>query len=299
MTAPSTSTAFRSEHFGGIPSSFESVVTNPNSSDVSTTDTIALMTRYARDHVDSHQVQEAVHRATSFLPAKAPPAEVVQSIYDWVKNNVRFITDEEVLMAVFGKGPDAELVLTPPRLLTMPVPMGDCDCISTLLASMLIASGADVGVSFTTVAVDDKEPDRFSHVYVIATLPCGQEIPLDASHGPEMGWEVNGIYRKQVYEVSRAGECSGGNGKMIQTLGGLDGIDWGELLTTGVQTTSDIFKARYAVPPPSYRQTPEGEIVVRGSQAGITAGIMPPIQGLGTYLLLGGAALLVVMMMRR
>ncbi len=296
MATPSTVRAFTSGHFGGIPSSYAAVATNPNSSDVSTADTIALMSRYARDYAGSHQVQEAVHRATSFLPADAPIAETVQAIYDWTKKNVRFVTDEEVLLAVFGKGPDSELVLTPPRLLTMPVPMGDCDCISTLLASMLIGSGADVGVSFTTVAVDDKQPDRFSHVYVIATLPCGQEIPLDASHGPEMGWEVGRIYRKQVYEVSQAGKCGG---KMIQTLGGLDGFDWGQLLTFGAETTGNILTQRYAVPPPSYRQTPEGEITVRGRQAGVTAGIMPPIQGLGTYLLLGGAALLVVMMMRR
>ena len=86
---------------------------------------------------------------------------------------------------------------------------------------------------------------------------------------------------------------------MIQTLGGLDGFDWGQLLTFGAETTGNILTQRYGVPPPSYRQTPEGEITVRGRQAGVTAGIMPPIQGLGTYLLLGGAALLVVMMMRR
>lgn len=285
---------FDSAHFGSVPSTYSSVLTNPNSSDISTRDTIQQMVRLAKAYSTDPTVQSAVASATSYLPIDAPSSEVVEAIYDWIKANIQFVEDESVLAEVFGYGADKELLLTPPRLLTMPSPAGDCDDYSTLLASMLIGSDSNVGVSFVTVAVDDSQPNRFSHVYVLASLPCGESVPLDASHGQYPGWEAEGIYRKQVWKITGVkrhsnnsnGDCNGN--KKREGIGmipgsGLGQIDWGSLVTTGVQTTADIFKSRYGVPPPGTAITvgPGGSQVIRTGQPGVTAGIFPPLSPFG------------------
>lgn len=76
--------------------------------------------------------------------------------------------------------------------------IGDCDDFSCYLAALLKANG--IPCSFVTVGADERVPDQFSHVYVVAypVDEWGQQerLPLDASHGEYPGWEVPNQFGK-------------------------------------------------------------------------------------------------------
>ena len=78
--------------------------------------------------------------------------------------------------------------------------LGDCDDFSMYAASLLTA--LDIPCNFVTVAGDESNPNIFTHVYV-AAYPNGERVVVDASHGPECGWEVyRPSGRKQEWAVS-------------------------------------------------------------------------------------------------
>jgi hypothetical protein len=126
---------------------------------------------------------------------------VFNGIYGYVKRVVRFEDDDKVVCSYIDPGANAELLITPERLLTMPEPKGDCDDFSMLLASLVIASQEICKVYFVTVAADHNAPDEFSHVYVAVQLPSQQTFVMDGSHGPWFGWEVQNVFKKRYWEV--------------------------------------------------------------------------------------------------
>lgn len=188
------------EHFGPLPSTLGRLLTNPASTEVSTRDTVRVMSQVATRTSQHPIVLRAVHAALAPLPQDATPTEQTEAIYRWVQAHVEFVEDEEILGRIWGYRPEeAELIVEPPRLLTMPRPMGDCDDQSTLLASMLLS--LPVGVGFVTVAADPDEPERWSHVYVRVVLIDGSRLPLDVSHGSYPGWEETNVYRRKEWVV--------------------------------------------------------------------------------------------------
>ncbi len=212
------------DHFGSLPLSRRDFQTNPSNNDTSTRDTLQLMTAIARGDAGSPIVQAAAAEAIASsthgpYPNPIPP---IGGIFQWVKRHVQFVEDETVLAQVWGYGADKELLIHPSKLLTMPRPQGDCDDFSMLVASMVLASqsltGINMGVEFVTIAVDDNHPDRWSHVYTLVELEDGSRIPIDASHGEYVGWEADGVYRKQYYPVTRVKRIPG-LGRMV-VMGG-------------------------------------------------------------------------------
>jgi len=95
-----------------------------------------------------------------------------------------------------------EIPPLPRDLLALPVPVaqGDCDDYSMLAASMLLAEG--IPCAFVTVAADSRDPSQFSHVYVVSRRG-GARIPIDASHGPSVGWETPEFYRRSEWPVAQ------------------------------------------------------------------------------------------------
>ncbi len=129
-------------------------------------------------------------------------SDLARCLFWWVKKNIQFVEDEELLNQELGYGAlelDKELLISPPVLLSMPSPMGDCDDFSTLLASLLLA--CEIKCSFVTVAADGMDPYKFSHVYVRAYPNDGEAIYLDTSHGPYPGWETSRQFRKQEWPL--------------------------------------------------------------------------------------------------
>ena len=286
------------QRFGSIPSTVRTTRTNHLSNDVSTVDTVREMIRVAKQSSSDEVVGSAVQMALGNLPVSASAEDQVEAIFNWVQHNIKFVEDGEVLQELFGLDDSkADLIIAPPRLLTMPVPAGDCDCFSTLLASMLLSANKNVGVAFRTTASDSSRPNDYSHVYVVATLPCGREVPLDASHGDYAGWETSEVYRKQTYSVRKA-KCM-----PIQGLGFTlpsYAQDW---ITTGIDLTGGILTNRYGVPPVGTTiQTPEGTIVRQSSYPGFGVSTYPgtSLAGGNTWMILGvGVVALMIFMGRK
>lgn len=181
--------------------------TDPYNTDVSTADTIATMRRYAHQCACDPAVIEATAAATVPLAGGAPSdRDIANAIFYWVRGHVVFVQDEQLMYEQFGiaeENLDKELLIPPPVLLRMPVPMGDCDDFSLLVASMLLCAG--LAPFYVTVAADAQDPAKFSHVYVWVFLEDeGVMLPLDAgnrySHVPA-GWEAGRVTRKAIWRI--------------------------------------------------------------------------------------------------
>src|SRR5579883_1426692 len=79
--------------------------------------------------------------AVQNIPSRDQAGEI-QAVLDWVKQNIKF------------RGELGETVQTP--LVTLQLRGGDCDCMSTLTAALLMALGYKV--RFKTVAADPTAP---------------------------------------------------------------------------------------------------------------------------------------------
>lgn len=171
------------------------VKTNPHDSNASVADTIAIM----GSHADAASISPQVISALSAAGVSTSDSEdnKIQKIFQYVKSRVTFTEDESQLANIFAVPNSKELLITPPVLLSMPDPKGDCDDFSMLGCSMLNAAG--VKCDFVTIAADDRMPDQFTHVYCMVTTSDGRQIPFDSSHGQSVGWESPNIYKKMIW----------------------------------------------------------------------------------------------------
>jgi hypothetical protein len=211
----------------------------PNDDELATGFTMARMSQYAQQDATKEIVRRAAYEALS-----QHPESPVTAVHQWIRAHVKFRPDSEV-SRLAGLPGDPEVLIRPVDLLTMPTPEGDCDCISTLAASMLRALG--VPSAFKTAAVDPRAQQEYSHVYVMAVTPRGP-IAVDASHGPYAGWEVRPIGKTRIWAPRNAGGLG-------------DSEWWQDLLNTGLSTTASIMSSRYSVP-----QLNQGQYIQRGNQ---------------------------------
>lgn len=197
--------SFRSTAWGH-PVLVQSQRTDPHNTDVSTVATIRILRRLAHQYAADPTVQAANAEAMRALYPGAPQRDQVCAIFYWIRAAVRFIEDESLLYEELGVEPenlDKELLIVPPVLLRMPVPMGDCDDFSLLIASMAIAAG--IRPYYVTVAADAVEPRKFSHIYVCVYLADEDAyLCLDAGNrmtGIPPGWEASKVSRKAIWPI--------------------------------------------------------------------------------------------------
>jgi hypothetical protein len=133
----------------------------------------------------------------------------------WVKDRVGFRQDEQLAQPIrrLLDGDVVEVLIRPRDLAQMDSPLEDCDGFASLLPALLRAQG--IPCSFVTVAADNREPGRFSHVYA-ACYPNGKRMALDSSHGPYPGWDSI-----DSGQVTRVKEWP------------IDGPEWGSLILIG------------------------------------------------------------------
>lgn len=111
------------------------------------------------------------------------------ALWLWVKTHVKFVHDEVLIRRLLNESDHFELLISPPVLLRMRQPQGDCDDFTMLLLSFAMCCGFPARI--ITLACDRKRPGEYSHVYGAAQLSdSGLWCPLDASHGQRPGWEV-------------------------------------------------------------------------------------------------------------
>lgn len=217
----------------------------PDDDEAATGQTIALMAHYVRQDSQSPIVRRAAAEAAAAAKGNTV-ADQAAAVWEWIRAHVRFLPDS-VPAAHITKQPElSELLIRPVDLLTMPEPAGDCDDQSMLCAAMLRALGVETG--FRTVAADAAQPQFYSHVYVVAYSPSG-EIPLDCSHGPRPGWEVQPAGKVRTWRIEQ-----------MKTLGA---IDWGQLLQIGAQTGAEIAKARFGQPPAGTYIQDQNKVIYR------------------------------------
>lgn len=147
---------------------------------------------------------------------KSGTGDPVTDTYWFVKDRVGFRQDEQLAGPIrrFLDGDVVEVLIRPRDLAQMDTPLEDCDGFSSFLPALLRAQG--VPCNFVTVAADNRELGRFSHVYA-ACYPNGQRVALDSSHGPYPGWDSI-----DTGQVTRVKEWS------------IDGPDWAQLILIGV-----------------------------------------------------------------
>lgn len=266
-------------------------------SDVSTAQTVALMADAVRRCQDSPVLHSALRSIADELGARPTPRDIAAAVFAYVKRRVRFVEDADLVAACWpGQPRSSEVLIEPDALLSMAQPAGDCDDFSMLVCALLRGLGVDC--ELVTVAADAEQPERWSHVYAYALLPDGR-LSMDASHGDRPGWEAPRVYRRAVWPLTPP----------LNTLHGLDGVGavgWGGILNRAVDSSLNVFEARYGGPRPGlYQQTgPDGSSVTFRQQPGASSFSFPTSQispaaggdlmiwALGGLIVIGGLAML-------
>lgn len=200
-TLPPLSGITEHPDLGRLPYLIEEV---PDDPDQQVAQVIGKMRKQSRLGAQSPIVQEDVYRAWQSDDALA-------DTFEYLKRDggrgMRFVRDEITALpfsrfenAPGGWRPFVEAIVTPEHLASCANPQGDCDCFCTYGAAHLKVR--DVPCSYATVAADDIDPYMFSHVYLVAYPKsgpyAGMRVPMDLSHGPELGWEVPNRFGRLV-----------------------------------------------------------------------------------------------------
>ena len=170
--------------------------------EAATAQTVKVMCSHVRDTWNDTAVHGAATAA--LLEAGAPFADrrrIAGCVWDWIKRNITFETDESQLSRLLGRQDELELLISPAVLLRARRPAGDCDDFTMLACSMLQSLG--VPALIKTFKCDRSEPWRWSHVCAAAVLENGSILPVDASHGDYCGWEVpaRDVYQSQLWDM--------------------------------------------------------------------------------------------------
>lgn len=190
--------------------------TNPYVNDISTADTVDRMRTLIKSYSLSLPVVTACNSALNLPPQYGlspsyngySSTERIRLVFNWIKNHVRFMEDEQIMM-MLGIDPyvngGREFLLKPDLMIQLGV--GDCDDFSDLLSTMLVCCGfvRSFGRGWlVTIAADERDKEAYTHVYTKWYCPDNSSSPfiyVDASHGPYPGWETDKIYRKREWEI--------------------------------------------------------------------------------------------------
>lgn len=175
----------------------------PEDPDGQVRETIRHILGYVRADANSWPVQACAQRVLE-LGAGDP----VRGLWALIKGRMRFQHDEDTanqLRVNDARIPSTiEVVIRPYDQAVLVLTRGgveDCDGFEGFAASVLTA--LEVPCSLVTVAADEDEPGRYSHVY-LAAYPQGYggpRLPIDFSHGPYPGWECPNLGRLREWPV--------------------------------------------------------------------------------------------------
>jgi hypothetical protein len=188
-----------------------------------------------------------------------------EALYDWVRGNIRFTKD-----------PVNKEKLYPPAEL-LKIRAGDCDDISMLLGTLLMAVGYPARL--VTVAAS-RDPEQFTHVYVEGEVPAGSGnwIPMDpARYDSQFGVAPPMVTRSRWWSLADAsyGDLSGvqhsgssvgisglgnypryrsfvlsglGSYGRVRTMGDDGSQPDSQMIATVAQGTADIIRAAQGTP---------------------------------------------------
>lgn len=129
-----------------------------------TDDVLAVMARYAIEDYSSREIQDLAASLTYEINVNDTESIMI-AIRNWILSNMKFVKDNAEAVRLFGhREPDLEMVKSP--LGVLGTKRYDCDCISSFIASLLLALGIParfVAVSFYPLEVTGS--DGYSHVF--------------------------------------------------------------------------------------------------------------------------------------
>lgn len=195
----------------------------PDDPDMQTASTVSLMRGLAL--ADAPYMKGEVAQAYLKGPHDTE-RQKCERLFQHVKSKISFVDDSRLTGVLKDDKPNApfvEALIRPRDMIEMCrnggcQRVGDCDDFSMMMAALLSHEG--VKCKFATIAADQAAPERFSHVYVVA-YPDGERVPLDASHGPNAGWESPRRFRIVEWPVN------GFDMSALAVLGLLAFITWG------------------------------------------------------------------------
>lgn len=161
--------------------------------------TVRKMGRYIREAQSDPLLAQSLQDA---LKATTQGPSTLACIWWWIKHRVKFLHHDPQICKLLNEcnGGEFQLLITPPVLLRMKKPEGDCATFTMLALAMAMAAGYRVRI--VTLACDRRRPGEYSHVYG-AVFADGDWQPFDVSHGKYPGWEVP-LYdqqRKTVWDL--------------------------------------------------------------------------------------------------
>jgi Transglutaminase-like superfamily len=239
------------------------------------------------------------------VPAFDDYAEA-NALYEWVRQNIRFTKD-----------PVNKEKLYPPAEL-LEIRAGDCDDISMLLGTLLMAVGYPARLM--TVAASPGSPEQFSHVYIEGEVPAGsgQWIPMDpARFDSQFGIAPPQVTRSRWWSLTNStyGDLSGlgyyprfrshvlsglGSYGAVRTMGQDESS---ATIATIAQGTADIIRASQGAPASPFDFSASGpwqSFQTAYSPYGVPAGYtttpgiaLTSSSNIGLWLALGVGALLI------
>jgi hypothetical protein len=172
-----------------------SVVPAPADNDAVTAQTVSLMWQYVQAATQHPPVIEATRQALDGLREDSPAWQKARAIHSWIAKHTDFVAHEKMLPGLGFQGD--EQLLIPPYLF-LETGQGDCPMYAMLTAAMLEIAG--VPAIIVTLAADQRDPTRWSHVYTVAVEENGDYLPVDTAAAAQrpglgMGWEATGYRR--------------------------------------------------------------------------------------------------------
>lgn len=128
-----------------------------------TDDALRAMEHYAKLQKDSPEVKNAVNYILMGVDLKDYKL-VFATIRNFIINNMQYVPDGEEAMQFGFDGSDLELIKSPRAILESG--RYDCDCATTLIASLLLSIGIPVRfVVISTMPYEMTGPEGWTHVY--------------------------------------------------------------------------------------------------------------------------------------
>ena len=186
----------------------------PDSPDAQVAATVGVMAQYALEDSTDPEVRgqaASALRENGGDPNSYSDVDAVHAVWSYIRSRLSFVQDGVTgapAADLFGQ-PVIESVTRPRDIASWGV--GDCDDYATWGACLLTALG--VPCRFVTVAADARVPGEYSHVYLVAYPEVDGtviRVPMDLSHGKQVGWETANKYGKlREWELQ---ECASGVG---------------------------------------------------------------------------------------
>lgn len=149
-----------------------------------TEETLRLMRSLVQQYKSDSHVRGVALEAVRGVRPKDWVGEI-RALFEYVQSRIRYVHD------IAG----IETLQTPP--VTIDLEAGDCDDMSTLLATLL----ATIGYRARFVAIGYQSAGSYQHVYVEALAPDGRWIPLDATVQRPFGWAPRPPVSRLTLEV--------------------------------------------------------------------------------------------------